>query len=465
MQQKSERKPVVTEERLLADIEAERHILASLLALPHSMIRVVDRLAPEHFYSETYREVYEIMLGLYERKRLPTPSSVYYVLKTTNNPLMSQDDLLALSQEHSLFGDVVDHAEQVISRANYRQLWYAANEIGQMAMRGDEDAIERSVALLDRIATRVNQPKVPSFAEACDAFLEELHQRMEDRQQGIAHGLHTGYREIDRMIGGLQPGDMITIAALTGLGKTAFAINIAMNVASRAKHCMFFSLEMKRNKLLQRIFARVSLVDQTRLRDGDLDEACFRAIQARMQGLKKCRMEIDDSATLLGDICAEIRKRHHEDPLDLVVIDYIQLVELRAGGRANGMNRTEELAQISRTLKLLAHQLNIPIMVLAQVNRKVEERQMPEPKLSDLNESGSMARDSSVVLFIFAEETEEVQGARKSGDSFPVFVKVAKSREGVIGTVPLTFTGKFSEFTETEDLIEAALYGNREELR
>jgi replicative DNA helicase len=438
-------------EKLLANVEAEINILSALLYNPRSVKRVMDTLQPEHFYRDKHALVYRMILSLHNQGRRCDVDNVWDEIErqdVTEKLGITRLDLTDMSNSWVSGSNVEDYAAIVIRKATMRQLALASAEIAASAYAEDEDALEKAEKLIYEIATGVNSDSVPTLAQALDEYLFDLEQRISDRAQGIAHGIPMGLTDVDKTIGGLQPGTLNTLAALTGFGKTAFALNVAVNVMQHAKRVLFFSLEMRRNELVQRILAMEACIDQTLLRDAEIDETTLRALKTRAQALRECDLNIDDQTFLLSGIKSKARQMHARKPLDLLVIDYLQMVQTTPDGRAKHETRAEEIAKLSREMKRLACELNIPVLVLAQLNREVDKRQTKEPQLSDINESGGIGRDSDIVMFIYA--TEEEMEKRRQCEIHQVTLKVAKNRNGRIGEINLLFSPRITKFKNLE---------------
>ena len=434
-------------EKLLANVETEENILSLLLFSPRFIRRVVDVLQPEHFYRDRHALIYRVMVKLYQQGRLGTPDNVWDEIErmdATSQMGSTWGDLLDLADSSRAREDIEDYAAVVIRKATMRRLAMAGAEIVASAYAEEDDAVEKSEKLIYEIAVGANSESIPTFADALDSYIADLEQRMEDREHGVAHGLPTGFTGVDQIIGGLQPGTLNTLAALTGFGKTAFALNAAVNVIQHAKRVLFFSLEMSRNELIQRVLAMEVPIDQMFLRDGDVSKFQLKMLKDRAQGLRACDFNIDDQTFLLSGIKSKARQMHARKPLDLLVIDYLQMVQATPDGRAKHETRAEEIAKLSREMKRLARELNIPVLVLAQLNRDVDKRQTKEPQLSDINESGGIARDSDTVMFIYA--TEEEMEKRKQCVPHEVTLKIAKSRNSRVDDVQLVFSPRITKF-------------------
>ncbi len=435
-------------EKLLANPEAEENLLACIFQNPRVMMRVVDVLKSDDFYRNRHCILYGIMVDLYQKGRRCSVENVWSEVerlgKLEEMGDLTDIDLFTWENRIATFHPVIEYVHIVTHYATMRRLRKAGTQIVALAYAEEDGAVEQAEKLIYAVAMGTGTKPVARISSALDDYMEDLSQRIEDRAQGIARGIPTGFRDLDHAIGGMQPGNLYALGALTGLGKSSWALNLAMNVVQRSKHALFFSLEMKVSELVQRILSGETLIDQSFLRDADIDRTQLQLLKEQAQALRNCQLEIDDTSYLLIDIKSKIRQAHASRALDLVVIDYLQLVKISADGRDKHETRTEEIATLSREMKRLAHELDIPILILCQLNRNIEHRQSKEPMLADINESGSIGRDSDVVLFLYTTP-EEQEKAIGSG-SYQVFLKIAKNRNGRQGEVTLLFYPRITRF-------------------
>jgi replicative DNA helicase len=441
------------QEKWQANAEAEENILAIILCNPYTLNKVIDILQPDHFSRDAFAVIYGAMVKLSQQGRLSTLDNLVDELdrrdklEEVGGKIYLQD----LETSDYAFKDVIEQAEIVIRKATMRKLRYAAQEIATMAMHEDDDAVERAEQIIYEIAVGAQTKQPMTFAESLDEYISVLEQRREDAKNNCARGLPTGYKDIDRMIGGLQPGALYTIGALTGFGKSAFALNVAMNIVTApkgtSKHIYFASLEMRHLEITQRALSMSALVDQSLMRDGMVSDDEMQKIKDHANALKQCQIHIDDKAFNINEILSNAKRLHARHRLDLVVVDYIQLIE--SVERNKNSTRAQDLADLSRKLKQLAQQLDVPVIALVQLNRTLESQQEQEPKLAHINESGGIARDSDAVLFIYSTK-EEIE-KREANKSYHVWIKVAKARSGRLGSVPLRFSPRVTLFKDAEE--------------
>lgn len=439
------------QEQWKANTEAEQKVLSCLLYNPNTIKKVVDILKPDHFSRDAHQSIYRAMVTLYTKERRVSIDNLTDELDRVGKiEEIGRDYLYKLADALDALGDVDDAARIVIRKHTMRQLIYAAQDITRIALEENDDALEQVEKIVYDIATGARSSHVLSFDDALDTYMTDLDRRREEATQGIARGLPTGYPDVDRLMGGMQPGNLIALGALTGFGKSAFALNVALSIIMNQKHVLFASLEMTSDEIIQRALSIEAEVDQSLLRDGTLNDATYRSVKATRERMRGRKLDIDDTSFSIGEICATARRVHARQPLDLFVVDYLQLIESIETNGKSSSTRTEEIASISRRLKRLAQELNIPVMALVQLNRAVEHRQEHDPKLADINESGSIARDSNVVMFIYATK-EEVE-KRDRSEAHSVFVKVAKNRSGRMGEVSLGFVPRATKFINAEKL-------------
>jgi replicative DNA helicase len=429
-------------EKLLANVDAEADIFACILQNPYGMDSIADLLKPEHFYRERHQALYSVMLSVYRQGRKCKLAVVWDELERRGNTDIVEGDLWAF-QERAPSHPVLDHAAIVIRKATMRQLLEAAARITALAYEEEDDAVEQAEKLIYDIAMGAGSKPVATLRLALDRYVEHLEKRMADRKQGIAHGILTGFTALDHAIGGIQPGALYTLGALTGLGKTSWALNLAMHVVQHTRHALFFSLEMRERELMQRIIGAETIIDQSLLRDADIDEEQLQVIKARAEELRACDLKIDDSCYLLSDIKSKVRQIHAQKPLDLVVVDYLQLVKITSDGRRHE-TRAEEITELSHEMQRLAHKLDVAILVLVQLNRNVEHRQVKKPVLADISESGSIAKDSDVVLFLYA--LDEQRSRARDCLPYEVILNIAKDRNGREGEEVLQFNPRITKF-------------------
>jgi len=442
------------------NIEAEQSVLGSLLLDSEAVVRVASFLRPDDFYNRAHSLIYQAILNLHERRE-----PVDFVT------LCDELDRKGLLEEvggaayiTSLINAVptpihVEHYARIVERtATLRRLLSAATEIASLAYEEARD-IDEVVDRAEQIIFGVSQRRLHRDVLPIKQVLEEYFERIEylHRHRGEFIGVPTGFTQLDKLLGGLQKSDFVIIAGRPGMGKSSLALSIAHNAAKRfGQRVAIFSLEMSAEQVVQRLLAAETGIDSQRLRLGDIrDEEWPRLVQA-IAILSDALIFIDDTPAISAmELRAKARRIHAEHGIDLLIVDYLQLMH----GDARSENRVQEISYISRSLKALARELNIPVVALSQLSRAVEQRQDKRPILSDLRESGSIEQDSDVVMFIYREEMYNPDTEKQNIAE----IIVAKHRNGPTGVVPLYFRKEVAQFTEVEFLTQELDWGEEEE--
>jgi len=341
-----------------------------------------------------------------------------------------------------------------------RQLNRTATQIASRGYAGAEDVSELINEAEHRIMQISSRRSERGFIPIREALLE-VFERVEtlNRQKGGITGIPSGFVDLDRMTSGFQRSDLIIVAARPSVGKTAFALNIAQNVGVRAKETVaIFSLEMSAAQLVQRMISAEANVDAGRLRTGYLEPEDWERLTMAIGTLSEANIYIDDSPVLtVADIRAKCRRLKREKGLGIIVIDYLQLIQGR-GGRSNE-NRQQEVSEISRTLKQIARELEVPVIALSQLSRSVEQRQDKRPLLSDLRESGSIEQDADVVAFLYRDDYYDENTEKKN----IIEIIIAKQRNGPVGKVELVFLKNYNKFVNLDKSNREAPRGNKSE--
>jgi replicative DNA helicase len=434
------------------DLAAERAVLGAVLADNGIVASVAEVVHPEDFASPAHSQIFAAMLKLDGSSRqvdhltLAEELKVLGQLAAVGGPAY----LMSLDQVVPVPGNVIQYAKIVKDQSIRRRLAGVGREIQDLASQETGelevllDEAERKVFLL---AEKKREGDLRPVSELMEHTLDLLD-KMKAASTGIT-GLSTGYVDLDNQLTGLHAGELIILAARPGCGKTSFAMNMATHaaLADDAKAVAIFSLEMPSDQLLMRLLASCARVDMKKLRGGRLtphDEEKFQEMAGK---LYNAPIYIDDSGGLSPfDLRAKARRLKQRDPrLSLIIIDYLQLMHQK--GRVE--SRQLEVAEISRALKQLAKELEVPIIALSQLSRKVEERKGGKPMLSDLRESGSIEQDADVVMFIHREDQTDAEGGggeQRTSSAIPVQLIVAKQRNGPIGEIDLIFLAEYTRF-------------------
>ncbi|MGN0563514.1 MAG: replicative DNA helicase [Candidatus Heritagella sp.] len=430
--------------------EAEQSVLGAVLLDSSCLDRVTEILPrSEYFYQVNNRMIYEAMLTLFTGGKPVDFVTVLEALK--ENPDFEAADgrvyLMQLAQFVPSIGNVESYAHIVRDRFDVRQLMLTARGILDDSVSGGADA----ATLLDSAEQRIfdirrgkNMQGLQRLNEVILDTFEHLD-RLNSEDRDLYRGIPTGIGELDRTITGLNRSDLIILAARPGMGKTSFALNIARNVAVKSrKRVAFFSLEMGREQLASRLLSTEAQVGGVKLRTGELDDAEWARLIEAGDILGKAEIYLDDNPTIsVAEMKSKVRRLKD---VDLIVIDYLQLM----GNSAE--NRVQEISAITRNLKIMAKELNVPVITLSQLARASEKRTEHRPVLSDLRDSGSIEQDADIVLFLYREDYYSNEGGAPSeeADRNSAECIIAKNRHGETRTVPLHWQGEFMRFTSQE---------------
>ena len=444
------------EKGLPASIDAERFVLGSVLINQDVYFQIAGAVEPEDFSLEKHRRIFARMKDLYDRGIKIDRVTIAEEL-SKQGQLDSVDGLsylVSLDDGLPSISNLDSYIRIVKDKATLRKLIFSAQKLIDRCLIGEEEpdeilaSAEESLLKLGeaRAGERLESPAsvIEKFPGGISAFL--------DPSQRVS-GLSTGFAKFDEMTGGMHGGELIILAARPSMGKTALALNIAQHVATHPqmrKPVAVFSLEMSSASLLTRLLCAAARVDQHKYRAGYLNQDERRKLQVALADLTESPLFLDDTAGVnLMDVHAKLRRMKAEHGLSLVVVDYLQLMSSR--GRSE--NRNQEVSAISRGLKLMAKDLDVPFLVLSQLSRAAETRVGDhKPQLSDLRDSGSIEQDADLVMFIFREEVYKRDREDLKGLADLI---IAKQRNGPIGTVPLRFLGQFTRFeNRAEDLPE-----------
>lgn len=433
----------ITELRLPPqNIEAEMSVLGSLMLDKDAIYKIADVLIPRDFYKSVHAEIYEAALDLFKKNEPIDVLSVTTRLREKGKleEIGGSGYLTSLVNTVPTASHAEHYATIVRRKRMLRDLIDASHHIAQLGYREAEDV----EALIDEAEQRIFGVAKDSLKQeffSIDKALEGAFERIEriHNNSDALRGVTTGFSELDNILGGMQKSDLVILAARPSLGKTSLALDIARH-AARAKHAVgVFSLEMSRDQLVDRLIAAEAKVDLWRLRTGHLEKDDFSYLQSAMASLSELPIFLDDSPSpTVIEIRAKARRLLSEKKLGLLIVDYLQLIK----GYGNPESRVQEVSEISRSLKAMAKELNIPVLALSQLSRGVEMRPTSKPKLSDLRESGSIEQDADVVMFIYREDR-----ARENSDQKNIAkILIEKHRNGPTGEIDLYFNERFASF-------------------
>ena len=436
----------MTQPTLPNNIEAERSTLGSILLNRDALAAIASWVLPEYFYLERHALIYDAMLACFNNRVPPDTTMVTEELRRRNQ----LDQVGGMLYLHELIDTVptsyhIEYYAKAVERtALLRRLIATGGQIAALGYNEQtevDETIDRAEALLFDIAQRRSTQDFVHIKNVVDGYYEQLTYLQEHR--GEIMGVQTKYRDFDQITGGLQRSDLIILAARPGTGKTSFAMSLAYNVAMYNRHTVaIFSLEMGREQLIQRLIAMETQIDTHRLRLGQVPDNQLQVVFEAMGRLSQAPIYIEDTPGIsVMELRSKARRLQSQHGVDLIIIDYLQLMTGR--GREN---RVQEVSEISRGLKSLARELNVPVIALSQLSRAVEGRQSHVPMLSDLRESGSIEQDADIVMFIYRDELYNKESDKKGIAE----IHIAKHRNGPVGVVNMRFdaaTTRFSDLT------------------
>jgi replicative DNA helicase len=429
------------------NIEAEQSVLGSLLIDRDAIIRIASYVRAADFYRAAHGIIYEAIVNLYNRRE-PTDLITLVDELRRNGRLEDAGGETYLTELIAAVPTAV-HVEyygRIVERtATLRRLIAAGTEVVSIGYNESND-VEQAIDLSEQAIFAVAQRRSTRDFRSIGEILEQYFDRLDTLHQhkGTVVGVPTGFADLDKLTGGLQKSDLIIVAARPAVGKSSLGLGIAYNAAVRfGKTVGLFVLEMSAEQIVQRMLAMETGIDSHRLRLGYIDDSEWSSVTRAFGRLSEANIFIDDTASAsIMDVRSKSRRLHAERGLDLLIIDYLQL--MTASGRSD--NRVQEISAISRALKGLARELDVPVIALAQLSRAVETRQSHVPMLSDLRESGSIEQDADIVAFIYREDVYDPDTERKGIAD----LIVAKHRNGPVGTVHLRFFDRTARFADLE---------------
>jgi replicative DNA helicase len=419
------------------NLDAEMSLLGAVLIDEETLADISEHVKQHDFYDKRHGLIYDAMMRLYEKHKPVDLLTLTEELKKKNDieTIGGSAYLTELTNYVPTAAHAEAYAELVQQKAIRRRLIKASAEISEMGF-DEETSTEQLLEAAEAELFSVSDQSLKQDLVSIESILTESFDRMEElhRNKGQLRGIRTGYRDLDNMTAGLQRSDLIILAARPAMGKTTLVTNLAYNVATIAKQpVLFFSLEMSKEQLVDRMLADASGVDSWNIRTGNLSDDDFSKLSDAMGEMAEAPIFIDDTPGVsVLEMRTKARRAAHEQPLGLIIIDYLQLMQ--GSGRDNG-NRVQEVSEISRGLKLLARELNVPVIALSQLSRSVESRSPQIPQLSDLRESGSIEQDADIVMFIYREEYYNPDTDRKQITD----LIIAKHRNGPTGKIELFF--------------------------
>ncbi|MCR5177113.1 MAG: replicative DNA helicase [Anaerovibrio sp.] len=430
------------------NIDAEQAVLGAMLIKKDAIAEVSQILKPEDFYRDAHKIIYKAMLALFNKNEPADIVTVTNYLDKDNNldKVGGITFVTALANMVPTAANVTYHANIVREKADLRHLINTATDIAGMAYEASDDVtdvIDKSEKMIMEVAHRQNVNDFTPMKEIVIETFDKINVLYESK--GGLTGIPSGFMDLDSLTSGLQASDLILVAARPSMGKTAFTLNIAANVAIKSrKNVAFFSLEMSKQQLVQRMLCSEGGIDSQKLKNGDLNEQDWAKLMNTADKVSSAPIYIDDTAGItITELRSKARRLKAEHGLDLIIIDYLQLMQGRTGKGGND-NRQQEISEISRSLKAVARELNVPVIALSQLSRSVESRQVKRPMLSDLRESGSLEQDADIVMFLYREDYYDPETINKNITE----IIVAKHRNGPVDTVKLVFQKQFTKFQD-----------------
>jgi replicative DNA helicase len=449
MSASAERKPTQRIDALRVpphSLDAEQAVLGGLMLSPEAWDRVADRLTEDDFYRKDHRLIFRAITEL-SNKSMPCDAVTlgeWFESQGLSELVGGTAYVLQLANTTPSAANITAYCDIVREKSVLRQLIDAGTETVSDGFAPDGrsvqeilEAAEQRVFHIAEAGARGRQGFVSMRSAVKEAF-QILHQRFETK--GTVTGIPTGFTDLDEMTAGLQPSDLIIVAARPAMGKTAFSLNMAENAAMRTKKAVaVFSMEMSASQLAFRLISSVGRINQQHLRNGDIQEEEWPRVTSAITLLSEAKIFIDDTPALSpSELRARCRRLKREHDLGLIVIDYLQLMQVPG----NRENRATEISEISRNLKALAKELHVPVIALSQLNRSLEQRADKRPVMADLRESGAIEQDADVIMFIYRDEYYN----QDSPDKGLAEIIIGKQRSGPTGSVKLTFLGQYTKF-------------------
>ena len=433
-------------------LEAEESVLGCMMSDPECVALAFESLQPDDFYREENKEIFSAMMRLFAK-------DVRIDLITVCDELTKAKVLDAIGGKEFVAGLVLglmtltgmqNYIDILLEKSLRRKLINAANEVARLAYEGDQSTQDLA-ELSEKAIFNVLQDEDKRGLVHIKQVLEESYGHLEELQARESNitGIETGFSHFDNITAGFQKSTLNILAARPGVGKTSFALNIARNVAVRKKETVaIFSLEMGRDELVNRIWSSFALVESTKLKSGDLDMDDWTHLAESMAPLGDAPIYIDDSSNItVTEIRSKCRRLKLEKNLGLVIVDYLQLMS--SGSKKNDGNRQQEVSDMSRALKVMARELEVPVLTLSQLSRSIEQRQDKTPMLSDLRESGAIEQDADMVMFIHKKDENE-----DAANPNLVELTIAKHRSGPTGKITLMWQPSFTSFTSVDTVHE-----------
>ena len=435
-----------------SSIEAEKSVLGGIFLKPDIFGDVVEILHPNDFYKNGHKLIYEAMRDIYNSGTGIDPIVVVNKLKKneTFDELVGEQLLFDIISDVPTAANIIEYAKIVKEKATLRRLGEVGTKIVELAYEGYEEVdniLDKAEGMIFKISENVDSKDLVSLKDVIAQEFVRLEKVYQNK--GVATGISSGFSDFDQMTSGFHPSDLIILAARPAMGKTAFALNLALNAAMKSKKgVLLFSLEMSSSQLLQRLLSIEAGIGLQKIRNGFLDPDDWGKLGLASMKLSNSEINIADLPNVnVLEIRAIARRLKAAGKLDMIIIDYLQLIK---GNSTRGDNRQQEISEISRALKGIARELDIPIIALSQLSRATEQRADRRPMLSDLRESGAIEQDADMVMFLYRDDYYN----EDSEDKGLTEVIIGKQRNGPVGTIKLRFFHEYTRFENFTSRIE-----------
>jgi replicative DNA helicase len=434
------------------DVEAEKSVLGALLISEEALSQVIDIVKPSHFYKKEHQEIFSAVVSLFQQNANIDILTVCDELKQRKalELVGGRAYIAMLTEGVPVVSNAKDYAKIVSEKARLRKLIEAAKAIEEKAYDGEDKTDEILDFAESRIFSIAQEGQTKNYESIGEVVVRNIAKIEEaQKMEGEVTGTPTGFIELDKLLSGFHPSDLVIVAARPGMGKTAFALNIAEQTAERGKSVLIFSLEMSNEQLGQRMLAMHSRVEMEKIKKGQIEEDDWDRIGETNDSFANMKIAIDDTPGIsILEIKNKCRRLKAEKGLDLVIIDYLQLMSIK--GKVE--NRQQEISTLSRSIKLLAKEIDCTVMLLSQLSRAPEQRSDHTPLLSDLRESGSIEQDADIVMFLYREDYySKLSGTETDSNKKGICdVIVAKHRNGPTDTIELVWFDKYTRFTNKE---------------
>ena len=435
-----------------SSIEAEKSVLGGIFLKPDIFGDVVEILHPNDFYKNGHKLIYEAMRDIYNSGTGIDPIVVVNKLKKNEkfDELVGEQLLFDIISDVPTAANIIEYAKIVKEKATLRRLGEVGTKIVELAYEGYEEVdniLDKAEGMIFKISENVDSKDLVSLKDVIAQEFVRLEKVYQNK--GVATGISSGFSDFDQMTSGFHPSDLIILAARPAMGKTAFALNLALNAAMKSKKgVLLFSLEMSSSQLLQRLLSIEAGIGLQKIRNGFLDPDDWGKLGLASMKLSNSEINIADLPNVnVLEIRAIARRLKAAGKLDMIIIDYLQLIK---GNSTRGDNRQQEISEISRALKGIARELDIPIIALSQLSRATEQRADRRPMLSDLRESGAIEQDADMVMFLYRDDYYN----EDSEDKGLTEVIIGKQRNGPVGTIKLRFFHEYTKFDNFTSRIE-----------